>query len=726
MKMIKANRIVVGILILCFLMANIPVAQESTNSWWNTKWNYRKEIVINYTKVATTLTNFPVLISIPDDKDLALSTQFDGDDIVFTDKNGNKLNHEIELFTKSTGRLIAWVNVPTLSSTSDTLLYLYYGNSACLNQQNSKGTWNSNYLFVHHMEETGNIIDSTSNGLNAVNYGTTTDSNGKIGKCRFFDSKSDRYNFGNPSLLNPGSNSWTIMFWTKITHTNSNIILRKWSSNKGFFLNLYNGWGGTNYFKVGNGVSTTYRYWNKVWSDGSWHHIAIVLNRNTNTLNLYCDGILANGKGPGGSGSTAIFPNIINSENFLLYGGLNGRYDEFTISKTVQSSSWIKTSYNNQNNPTSFYSLSTQKQVPTGVNIPVGSETTVATKVKKMVTAYGSTISDKANREFIASHFDLVNCPFSEYANQIKLLNPKIKIIGYQDAIGMSSSYSDWDYVNKQESWFAHSINGGRIKSSSFGWYLMDPNSGWSDYFAQRCKSLLQKYPSYDGIFVDDMTANLQESGYTFNIAYSNFKSSVLTNWESGALKLMAKTKAAVGNKIVMTNAWKYMQFCEKATQATHWEGFIHSRSSAYNNKGYGLSYEYGLLAIKYLNQQAKLGNIIAVNSGCKDADSYKTASRAWQRFTLGCFLMAAVNLDKAYYSWQFINTDSSKGYFTEMDYNIGSPISEYKNLVSKTYIREFRNYYVVVNLDLSFSSSFSVNGVKYSLQPRDALFIKK
>jgi hypothetical protein len=102
------------------------------------------------------------------------------------------LNHEIEVYNSGTGQLVAWMNVPSLSSTVDTTLYLYYGNSGCGNQQNKYGTWDSNYLMVHHMNATGNIFDSTVNGHNATNFGTTADT-GMIGGCRYFDNTNDRY-----------------------------------------------------------------------------------------------------------------------------------------------------------------------------------------------------------------------------------------------------------------------------------------------------------------------------------------------------------------------------------------------------------------------------------------------------------------------------------------------------------------------------------------------------
>jgi hypothetical protein len=91
------------------------------------------------------LVNFPILIDITD-TDLIGHTQSNGNDIVFTNKTGIKLNHEIEYYNSPTGKLVAWVNITHLSSTQDTIIYLYYDNPACSNQQNPTGTWNANYM----------------------------------------------------------------------------------------------------------------------------------------------------------------------------------------------------------------------------------------------------------------------------------------------------------------------------------------------------------------------------------------------------------------------------------------------------------------------------------------------------------------------------------------------------------------------------------------------------
>jgi hypothetical protein len=125
-----------------------------TPNWYNHDWNYRKKISIDHTKVDDNLTDFPVLISLSSDPDLAARAQSNGDDLLFTSSNGTtKLSHEIESFSNGTGELVAWVKVPSLSSATDTDIYMYYGNSTCGNQENTTGVWDSNFKMVQHLND---------------------------------------------------------------------------------------------------------------------------------------------------------------------------------------------------------------------------------------------------------------------------------------------------------------------------------------------------------------------------------------------------------------------------------------------------------------------------------------------------------------------------------------------------------------------------------------------
>jgi hypothetical protein len=125
---------------------------------------YRKKITIDKTKVDSNLTDFPILVSLTD-ANLSTFAQSDGRDIYFTASDGTtRLKREIEDYNSTTGTLIAWVKVPSLSSTVDTNIYMHFGNTD-ENNTNDKDVWDSNYVLVHHFI---NIFDSTIFG----NHGT--------------------------------------------------------------------------------------------------------------------------------------------------------------------------------------------------------------------------------------------------------------------------------------------------------------------------------------------------------------------------------------------------------------------------------------------------------------------------------------------------------------------------------------------------------------------------
>ena len=87
-----------------------------------------------------------------------------GYDIVFTsDAAGlNQLDHEIDSYNPATGAAAFWVGVPLLSHTTDTTIYMWYGNSAVqLSQENKPGVWVNGYVGVWHL--TGSSTDSTTN-----------------------------------------------------------------------------------------------------------------------------------------------------------------------------------------------------------------------------------------------------------------------------------------------------------------------------------------------------------------------------------------------------------------------------------------------------------------------------------------------------------------------------------------------------------------------------------
>ncbi|UCD14400.1 MAG: DUF2341 domain-containing protein, partial [Thermoplasmatales archaeon] len=329
------------------------------STWWSSNWGYRKLITVNSSQVEADLINFPILVNVTD-SDLASDAQDDGDDIAFVlySDNTTKLNHEIENFNGTTGELIAWVNVTSLSSSVDTMIWIYYNNSVCSSQENVPGTWDSNYVAVWHFHN-DSLNDSTSNGYNGANSGTSYNSSCKIDGGREYngDEWVDVNNFATISTSltaeawmyrDPSDTQNFIRFFTEGPDWNDNDWCLYWrigASNVRFVIN-------------GDDSSTggTFDF-----SD-TWFHTAITYD--TGDAYLYKNGALeADWSGDYGSTINNVYDTLtIGNQNNGGRGWI-GRMDEVRISNIRRSTAWIGTTYNTTNSSDTFLSYGTEENV---------------------------------------------------------------------------------------------------------------------------------------------------------------------------------------------------------------------------------------------------------------------------------------------------------------------------------------------------------------------------
>ena len=168
---------------------------------WSNGYANQRTITISHSKVPNTdQTNFPVLISgtysyLATTSNSGNVTNSNGYDIIFTsDAAGTiPLSYERESYNSTTGAVIFWVNVPTLSHTTDTVIYMFYGNSSVTTDQTSAtGVWDSGYKGVWHLPNGTSLSanDSTSNGNNGV-ISSPSAAPGEIGGGASFNGTSD-------------------------------------------------------------------------------------------------------------------------------------------------------------------------------------------------------------------------------------------------------------------------------------------------------------------------------------------------------------------------------------------------------------------------------------------------------------------------------------------------------------------------------------------------------
>jgi hypothetical protein len=341
-------------------------------------FTYRKQITISHTITNTTLINFPVLISLASDTNLRDHALSDGNDIIFTSSSvswsigtlSDKLDHEIEKYDHTTGQLIAWVRIPTLSSTTDTEIYMYYGSPLCdTNRQNPTGVWNSNYMMVQHLKESsGTLYDSTNNNNDGTPVSPVFNSSGKIDGAYDFHPSKDSYDEISVSSANSlnfiASSSYTWEFWVY----GGGGILRKGTVGMdedpftGVSILLFDYLeSGYNHVVVNNNHINEYVSGTLNIQDG-WNYIAVT----------YANGVLISYVNNQSEGlDTLSFNDDTGSnvglghgyESYALYedNGLDGSLDEFRISNIARNESWIAATYHTMNAPGFYISFSTQQ-----------------------------------------------------------------------------------------------------------------------------------------------------------------------------------------------------------------------------------------------------------------------------------------------------------------------------------------------------------------------------
>lgn len=197
--------------------------QLFATGWYNPNWSYRKSITIDYTKVGTVnntdQSNFPVLVNLTSDNDLKTHARSDAFDILFTSSDGStRIPYERETYTSGTGALVAWVQVPVVSHSANTIIYMYYGYAGATDQQQSTNVWDANFKAVWHLKEATNSgsADATSNGNTGTPQNSPAQGTGQIDGSLTFNGSTQYDNVADASSLDITS-AITVESWIKFS-----------------------------------------------------------------------------------------------------------------------------------------------------------------------------------------------------------------------------------------------------------------------------------------------------------------------------------------------------------------------------------------------------------------------------------------------------------------------------------------------------------------------------
>jgi hypothetical protein len=312
----------------------------------------RLKITIPPTYVDSNLSDFPVLIKLSTDCGL---TGFDASlvfDELVSDANRKKIAVtaedgvsecfvEIEKWSDSSEEAWLWVKVPSISSSTSTILYLYYDVNAAENTDfvgdvtsyPGQQVWTNNFEAVYHMgESSGGIVDSTSNGWDSGTPGgsPTRDVDAKVGGG--IDWTSPGTAGGSMSFTD---NQVTVETWVKPDSVPGS-TQRWYTVTSEIAVLRHEGSGTVKFFNRLSGIVKAVTASSQV--DTDWGYFAGTWNGTTQK-------VYKSGAEVGSTGQTGTLDDAVsftfNSGGETFYG----LQDETRVSIVARTESWLKATY---------------------------------------------------------------------------------------------------------------------------------------------------------------------------------------------------------------------------------------------------------------------------------------------------------------------------------------------------------------------------------------------
>lgn len=331
-------------------------------SWYNGYIN-RKKITIDSTKIDADLTDFPVLVKLDSTNFDFSRSNPDGYDIRFTSDDGKTLlSYERERHDSVNQVAEYWVKIPSISSTADTVFYMYYRKADTPDGADPVNVWNSHYRLVTHLSDNpdnAHIADSTSYANNGTKYAANEpiQVDEAVVHAQSFDGSDDEINLGTDIASLTLTQTFTYEAWVLINSLPSDkygIYVRQAPVS----------WGGSALMDINSdGTARIYVTQENDVADsvstqasigtGAWVHLTVEFNAN-DILKIYKNGVLDNSK------STDLTQAQDKDGEKLLIGAealdsgdaryIDGKIDEVRVSDYLLSDAWIKANYYTQTN----------------------------------------------------------------------------------------------------------------------------------------------------------------------------------------------------------------------------------------------------------------------------------------------------------------------------------------------------------------------------------------
>ena len=344
---------------------------------------YGKRITISSAEVSggSSLTSFPVMIRFQGataDNDLRTTANgghvesATGYDIVFTSDEAGTilLDHQIEYYDGAAGEYVAWVRIPSLSNSTDTDIYIYYGNCSIAGDPSTTDVWNTDFDAVYNLHDDFN--DATVNVNTGTNTGSTDASPALIGDGQTFGPTldNDRVEVPTASLL---ASQGTVSAWVNTSSFSANhqyIFGHTTVSAFNDRIQLYtNDATGLLDLGLGDDHNLDVNFFDM--DPSQWYYVVLTYD-GTNYV-VYVDGTSATSGTYTGLTALHSFADIGNdglatARNEAWVGDI----DHVRLSNEVFGASWIQTEYNNQRDGSTFYTISAELPGTTYYSLATG------------------------------------------------------------------------------------------------------------------------------------------------------------------------------------------------------------------------------------------------------------------------------------------------------------------------------------------------------------------
>ena len=360
--------------------------------------SFIRSITIDHTKCGTAdSVNFPLYVFISDATFKSIAnggnvTSNVGNDIQFWSNSSATaaLLWEIDYYDPVNGILYAWVKIPTLSHTTNTVIYVTYGNPAITGPTSS-----TPFLFadgacnVFHLRGPAATAagfgaftkNSGGSGNDLTNHSAVATDSGLLDGCGTFNGSSQYLDIVTPTVMGYMISAWVKPASASGTHVVVNLgdgEFQLFSQGANWVVDVLPRDGG--YAAVSTGTVAT----------GVWQHVVGVLDLTVS--------------GPEGNGLLRIWVNGVQGTDgdpestdqggpSLSVGGgprgycFSGAIDEVHTRVGTPTQSWVTAEYNNQSAPGTFFTLGAQSGIAASFSSGADATSTLALNIGTDITA---------------------------------------------------------------------------------------------------------------------------------------------------------------------------------------------------------------------------------------------------------------------------------------------------------------------------------------------------